>query len=223
MHKNHQEAKPNLMRRMVESLPGSPWNDFLFGLVAPLTLLWTFAIQAKPAIGAAAALAWCGAVILLHLLRTRRFCLMAAICFAMVAARLAAATYVAHHPTADWLDWMAPAAANGLLALVFLVSTAGDRPLVVRFLDDETLEKIPEAIRRSPSYMTTWRHITLVWGAAYLLQALLVAAAHRMQWSWATAIDFALGWPAVLGLLALSVAYPRWYWARRSRGVMAAA
>jgi Na+-transporting NADH:ubiquinone oxidoreductase subunit NqrB len=101
---------------------------------------------------------------------------------------------------------------NAVVAVLFLGSLLTRTPLILAMLDRDTLEMIPEKIRKSPYYPKAWRLVTWLWGLLYVAQIFVLAFLFYHHVPGAEAVDYILGWPIVAVFLVLSVMLPRWYW-----------
>ena len=168
-----------------------------------------------PVTGVVVGLAWCVLFFLVDLTITRCPCIFPLMTSFMVSTQFAAGMHAAYHPKSALAMSPVTGIDNGLIALVFLGSLFTRRPLILFFLEEETLERIPEKIRKTIYFMKTWNQITVVWGMAYVIQSMLLTVL-RVNHSPAEAVvDFLFGWPIVVILLIFSVMFPRWYWAKK--------
>ena len=69
---------------------------------------------------------------------------------------------------------MAQCIDNSLIGLFILLSLQCEKPLILIFLDEEMLQKIPEYMKKSPFYLKAWKILTAVWGGTCVFTAVFI-------------------------------------------------
>lgn len=212
MPANTTPPKPSPLNIIFTSLPKVPWKDFLCGLFAPLILMQICGHFHAAVIGSILAIAWGLVFFVVDLIIRRQPNMFALITILMISTQFTAGMFAAHH--SDWASTMqfVPILDNVILASLFFVSLLTKKPLILLFLGKETLESVPEKIRKSSYHLTGWRMVTLIWGILYAIQPIFHAYLIFHRSPIAEFIDNLFGWPVVVVLLILSVSLPRWYW-----------
>jgi hypothetical protein len=186
----------------------------LLGLFVPLNILLILKLLNNPMTGTYLALGWCILFFLTDYVVTRQVCVFPLITLFMIATQTAASMYAGYYHGSALAASLVPGIDDFVVALFFLASLMTRVPLILFFLDKESVDRLAAKYGKSPHFMLAWRQITAVWGVWYIVQSVIVTYLRVTSSPAEKAVDFLLGWPIVFLLLLFSVAYPAWYWTR---------
>jgi hypothetical protein len=181
-----------------------PWTDFFWALFLPMNLLSVGMYYKKPLVGIGLLSLCCIAYFVYYLIRFKKVSLFPVFTFVITMVHFFSSFLKAHPQTEKIID----ICADAFPGLLFLVTLFMAKPMILYFIDESTLEKIPERIRKSPAYMKSWKIVTAMWGVAYVFTALLMAYLESIHFKGAGILSFLFGWPMVVALLIISVIFP---------------
>jgi len=104
-----------------------------------------------------------------------------------------------------------PVVLNGLLGLVFLISTLRGRPFAGEFAEE--LYPFPPEVKASPTFKRGFSRVSLVWAAYLLARSVIRAFMLKGSVDAFVAVNVATGFPIMAGLMIWSV----WYITRTFR------
>lgn len=205
----------SLYRLIRFSLPRIPWKGYLLGLFVPVNIVLIFKLFNNVMTGTILALGWCILFFLADYVGARQVCVFPLITLFMIATQTAGSVYAGYHQGSALAASLVPGIDYLVVALLFLGSLMTRAPLILLFLDKESVNRLAAKYGKSPHFMLAWRQITAVWGVWYIVQSVIVTYLRVTSSPAERAVDFLLGWPIIFLLLLFSVAYPAWYWTRR--------
>lgn len=186
-----------------------PWKAMTVGFLIPKGILFIGISLNMLFPGALLAISWCLAVFLAAHFRERKVNIFALLALVMIFLRIAV-ILASKSPT---LYLFAQALDSALYALVFFVSLLFPRSLIQLFAEASGVA-MPDVIRKSPYYDRAWRIITAVWGAVFMIVAVILAMLKMYSLKFAAVVDMLSSWPIMIILIAFTVIFPRWYWTR---------
>lgn len=204
----------SLYRLIRFSLPRIPWKGYLLGLFVPLNIVLIFKLLNNAMTGTYLAVGWCILFFLVDYVVARQVCVFPLITLFMIATQTAASMYAGYHHGSALVASLVPGIDDLVVALFFLGSLMTQAPLILLFLDKESVDRLAAKYGKSPLFMLAWREITAVWGVWYIIQSVIVTCLRVTSSPAERAVDFLLGWPIVFLLLLFSVAFPAWYWTK---------
>ena len=185
-----------------------PWKEFFTGLFIPINILQVFMHLKKPLLGVISSLGWCLLIIIIDLVKEKRwsfFSLITGIMIFLNAAPSFLPIHVDYHIYVQVGD-------NLLFGGLFLFSIFVGEPFILKFVSDEALENIPDKVKRTPYFIQAWKGVSATWGITYVLSCVVIVYLNHINSPHVKFVDFLLTWPVVLILLIFSVLYPRFYW-----------
>lgn len=107
---------------------------------------------------------------------------------------------------------IAPIARDILCALIFFCSLFFEKSLIQIIVEQSYLKNVPEEVKKRAKYRSTWRILTITWGALNISQAalrtvLLYSVSMDSYYAISTMYDN-ISTPL---LLAFSISFPKWY------------
>jgi hypothetical protein len=184
-----------------------PWKDLFLGLLIPLNGLYIFLHFNKALAGMAFVIIWYIVLFSIDMVVTKRVSNLAIITFIMILLNFFTA-FLTNHPS---LHIIVKALDQGLLGFIFLGSILLSKPFVLQFVNKESIDKIPEKVKKSPYFLKTWNIVTAMWGIFYVMAGLIIVYLGCFHKELEHTVDFYTGWPATLILLVISIKFPEYY------------
>ncbi|MEQ8225221.1 MAG: VC0807 family protein, partial [Candidatus Eremiobacterota bacterium] len=173
----------------------------------PLNGLYIFLHFNKGLAGMVFVLIWYALLFTFNIAVTKKVNVFAVITFIMILLNFFTG-FLKNHPS---LHIIVKAMDQGVMGLIFLGSILLSKPLVLRFVNKETLERIPEKVKKSPYFLKSWNIITAMWGIFYVITGLTIVYLGCFHKELEGTVDFYTGWPATLVLLVISIKFPEYY------------
>ena len=186
-----------------------PWKAMTVGFLIPKGILFTGISLNMLFSGALLATLWCLAVFLAAHFREGKVNIFAVFALAMIFLRIA--VILASKSPALYL--FAQALDSALYASIFFISLLFPRSLIQLFAEASGVA-MPDVICKSPYYGRAWRIITAVWGAVFMVVALILLMLEIHSLKSAAIVDMIASWPVMVILIAFTVIFPRWYWTK---------
>lgn len=187
-----------------------PWKAMIIGFLIPKGIFFIGISHNMLFGGALLAVAWCVAVSIMAGFRDRKINIFAILTVVLILLRVI--VVLASKSPALYL--IAQALDSTLYGIVFLGSLCFPTSLIQLFAEASGVV-MPDEIRSSPYYRKAWRIITAVWGAVFMLLAAALATLKLGDLGSAAIVDMIAGWPITAALIAFTVIFPRWYWAKK--------
>lgn len=205
-------AGHSVARTVVEDVP---WKDIFFGLFIPLNIFYALTFQEKPLVGTFLPVFCCVLYIAIAYMKDKVISWLSIMTALMILLSFSA-SFLKGHPL---LHLIVESFDNVVIGLIFLGSLLLHRPFILLFLAEETLQRMPEKLRKSSNFMRAWRILTAVWGVAMIIGGGFMVYMNAVGSLHTPLVDYFLGWPLVVALLAISVNFPHYYWKMRSPGM----
>ncbi|WP_299523740.1 VC0807 family protein [Winogradskyella sp.] len=189
-----------------------PWKAFFVGALLPIIVYYIFHLYGQPLTGAFIAAAWGGVVVLIS-----HFILRDVNLFAILSLPLTLIEIIGTLITLSPDFYLATSAIDHFLwAVVFLISLAFSRPLILVFAD--AMKSIPNTteileFRKTKAFRNAWVKLTYIWAAAHLVSAIVLIISQLY-----TSVEFfliirtLLNLPLLAVLITISFWFPEWYW-----------
>jgi hypothetical protein len=197
--------KTSFCKSIKENLP---WKDLLLGLFIPLNVLYAFLHFNKGLEGMIFVFVWYIVLFIVNLTVTKKANIFAIITFIMILLNFLT-SFFKDHPS---LHIIVKAADQAVFGFIFFGSLLLSKPIILQFVNKETMKKIPEKIQKTHYFLRAWNIITAMWGAFYILSAVIIIYIGTFDKELEKTVDFCTGWPATLLLLIFSIWFPKYYW-----------
>ncbi|MCE1246510.1 MAG: hypothetical protein LWY06_07700 [Firmicutes bacterium] len=201
------EKKESLLSEIITKLP---WTDFFWALFLPLNLMQIAFKNGKPLLGIELLSACCIIYFVYYLIRFKKVSLFPVFTLLITLEHFAVAFFKLPPQPAAWVNFLADAFSG----IPFLITLFMAKPMILYFIDENSLKHIPEKIRQSPVYMQTWKIVTAIWGFAYIITAIMTAWMKNAHLHYTETFSMLTGWPMVAVLLIVSVIFPK-YWLKK--------
>ncbi|MEQ8169436.1 MAG: hypothetical protein ABRQ38_11110 [Candidatus Eremiobacterota bacterium] len=192
-----------------------PWKELFFGLIIPLNGLYIFLHFNKGLAGMVFVLIWYIILFTINIAVMKKVNIFAVITLFMILLNFFT-SFFHSHPS---LQIFVKAFDQAIFGFIFLGSILLAKPLVLRFVNKETLEKIPEKVKKSPYFLKTWNIVTAMWGIFYIITSLTIVYLGCFHKELEHTVDFYTGWPATLVLLVISIKFPEYYLRKHSEEI----
>jgi hypothetical protein len=185
-----------------------PWFDIFMGLFIPLNTMHFLMYLKKPLAGVAVAFFWSLLYALLSFVIKKKPSMLGIMTAFMILINFAA-NFLVNHPVLFFVVEMLD---NSLMGIAFLISLFAATPLVLIFIEKETLDRMPADIKKTPYYIRAWKIITGAWGISFVGMAMLLTVLKLHHSPLVGIVDVISGWPLVVALFGFSVTFPKYYW-----------
>lgn len=202
------DKKESLLNEIITKLP---WTDFFWALFLPINLMQAGFHYGKPMLGIGLLAVCCISYFVYYLIRFKKVSLFPVFTLLVTLEHFAAAFVHGHPQLAAWMNFCADAFSG----VPFLITLFLAKPMILYFIDEKSLEHIPEKVKQSPAYMQSWKIVTAIWGVSYLITASIVALLKNSHFAHVELVSMFTGWPMVMVLLIISVLFPK-YWIKRN-------
>lgn len=187
-----------------------PWRAMVIGLLVPKGMLLGGISLNAIFPGAMMAIAWCLTIFLIDHLRKRKANIFAILALVMIFLRVVV-ILMSRNPV---FYLFAQALDSALYGLIFLISALFPCSIVQLFAEASGMV-VPDAIRNSCYYGRAWCIISVAWGVAFLLMALLLAVLNIGSMKLVAVVDMLVSWPLMIVMMAFTVIFPKWYWTKK--------
>jgi len=184
-----------------------PWRELLAGLIIPLNGLYIFLHFNRVLEGMVFVIIWYIILFTINIAVMKKVNIFAVITLIMILLNFFS-SFFKSHPS---LHIMVKALDQAVFGFIFLGSILLSKPLVLSFVNRETLERIPEKVKKSPYFLKTWNLVTAMWGIFYIITSLTIVYLGCFHKELEETVDFYTGWPATLVLLVISIKFPEYY------------
>jgi hypothetical protein len=188
-----------------------PWKDIFWGMFVPLNIIHFLVVWGRPFEALCAGVLACILYNMVEYLRRKTCSLFALMVAAIILLNFGTSPLQKH----EVLYLFVVGFDNSVVGIIFLLSLLTSKPVILLFLEEDVLNKIPDAVKATPYYMKAWRILTAIWGLTYVLSAIIVVLLKLVHARASSIVDYCFGWPMVVILFIFSVNFPHYYWEKR--------
>jgi hypothetical protein len=185
-----------------------PWLDILMGLFIPLNVMHYFIYLKKPLFGVSFAFFWCVIYAVIMGIIKKKPSMLGLMTAFMILINFGT-SFIMNHPVLFFITEMLD---NSIMGIIFLLSLFTRTPLVLLFVEKESLDRVPDNVKETPYYIKAWKIISAAWGVTFVGFAAILTLMKLHHSPFVGIVDIISGWPAVVLLFAFSVTFPKYYW-----------
>ncbi len=193
-----------------QSLSKNIFNkDFIVSAIIPVVIFYVFNKFKMPLSGIILSGVWSIGVVIVNFIKEHEINVLATMAAIFSGVGLIG-TIISKNPT---FYFISPIVRDILYALIFFGSLFLEKPLIQVIVEQSYLKNIPEELRKKAKYKSTWKILTIAWGALNISQAAVgIILLHLVSMQSYYAIITLYSNISTPLLIAFSISFPRWYW-----------
>lgn len=184
-------------------------RDFVISAIVPIIIFAVFNNYNMTLDGVILSGLWCIGVLIFSYVKEHQINALAIIAGAFSGIGIIGAV-LSKDPT---FYLIAPIVQDFLIAAAFLGSLFFKRSLLQVIVEQSYLRNLPEEFKMTAKYKKTWIILSIAWGVLNISQAAArIVLLHSVSMSSYYTINTLYSNISTPALIAISIAFPRWYW-----------